>query len=629
MCGIAGKINLNKSPVSQEEIKKMIDKINHRGPDDEGIFIENNIGLGHKRLSIIDLSPLGHQPMISNDGNIIITFNGEIYNYRELRNELIKYGYQFKSQTDTEVIIYLYDKFGFEAVKKLRGIFAFVIYDKKKNLIWGVRDRLGVKPLKYYHDKNRFIFSSELKSILINQEVSKEIDYRAVYDYLSFSYVPHPRTGFNNIYKLPQAHYFTLNLANNKFEIKRYWDLDFNKKLLLPQKDLKDIFLEKIEEAVKLRMISDVPLGVFLSGGIDSSLVAHYMAVNSNKPIKTFSIRSEVPKYDEGKYIKMVVDKYQTEHHELYTKPSSFSDLEKIVEYYEEPFGDPSMLPLYNLSQYASQHIKVSLCGEGGDEDFGGYSYYLKLKYLNLFKKYPKFLQKPAIKLNNLYHNTLQKNNFITLDDKFIRQLNHSLPEAYFRSRSYFSDNQKNNYLKQEFLENISHDSINFYKNISKDKEFNRNLDEIFYIDFYSFIPGDLMTKLDIASMAHGIEGRVPFLDHELVELCAQLNIEDKLQGYNTKVLLKEIIKGIVPSPIINRRKMGFGIPVNEWFRGELKNYLEENIMGNNSFINTIFKQNKLKEYFKIHQDGKSNLGNSFWNLLTLELWYKKYLASK
>ncbi len=625
MCGIAGKIKLDSTPILQQDIKLMLEKINHRGPDDEGIFIDKYIGLGHKRLSIIDLSPLGHQPMKSEDGKIVITFNGEIYNYKALRNELQSHGYKFKSQTDTEVIIYLYDKYGYEALKKLRGMFSFVIYDKKKNIVWGARDRLGVKPLKYYLDNNNFIFASELKAILVNSEVKKEIDYQAIYDYLSFSYVPHPRTGFKNIYKLPQAHYFILNLDNNKFEIKRYWDLDFNNKLAFHPKDLKNIFLEKIEESVKLRMISDVPLGVFLSGGIDSSLVAHYMAMNSNKPIKTFSIRSEVPKYDEGKYIKLIVDKYQTEHHELYLKPSSFSDLEKIVEYYEEPFGDSSMLPLYNLSEYASQHITVSLCGEGGDEDFGGYSYYIKQKYLNLIQKYPKFLRKFCTKLNNLYFNNILKTNFLALDDKFISQLSNDSESAFFNFRAYLNKEQKSNYLKQEFIDKVLENSNNFYNRIIKDKFFEHELDKIFYIDYYSFIPDDLMTKLDIASMAHGIEGRVPLLDHELVELCAQLDIKHKLKGYNTKHFLKEIIQGIVPDQIIHRKKMGFGIPVNEWFRGELKDYLQDIIMGNNSFVCSIFKKDKLEDYFKSHLEKERNLGNNFWNLLTLELWFKIY----
>jgi len=625
MCGIAGKVSLKNKNILPDDINKMLRSINHRGPDDEGIYVDKNIGLGHKRLSIIDLSPLGHQPMLSEDKNIIITFNGEIYNFKKLKDELKILGYNFKSKTDTEVIIYLYKNYGLNCLEKLRGMFAFVIYDKKKNLLFGARDRLGIKPLKYYIDKNNFIFASELKAILTNKEIKKKIDYQAVYDYLSFSYIPHPRTGFKNINKLPQGHYFILNLNNNKFEIKKYWDLNFNKKINLPKYELKNLLLNKIEESVKLRMLSDVPLGVFLSGGIDSSLVTHYMAINSNRPIKTFSIRSHIPKYDEGKYIKLITDKYKTEHHELYIEPNSFKELDKLIYLYEEPFGDSSMLPLYNLSRYASKHITVSLCGEGGDENFGGYSYYVKQHYLNKIKNYPEFLKKTSLKINNFYYNTLQNYNFIKFDNNLLNHSRQNLITAYFNSRAYLDDEQKQNFLNKSFLEQIPDKSCKFFEDIIADKKIYEPLDNVFYTDYYSFIPDDLMTKLDIASMGSSLEGRVPLLDHKLVELCAQLDLKFKLNGCNTKVFLKEIIKNIIPDQIINRKKMGFGIPINEWFRGELKDYLSNIIFDKNSLAMDIFQKNKLEQYFNQHLEKKANLGNNFWNLLTLELWHKSY----
>ncbi len=375
MCGIAGKLNFKNQPVEKTDILAMMNEIKHRGPDDEGIYLNNNIGLGHRRLSIIDLSSNGQQPMPDESKRFWITYNGEVYNFLELKKELLRDGVRFKSNTDTEVIIYLYKKYGAECLKLLRGMFAFAIWDNEKKELFLARDRIGKKPLKYYLSNNVLIFSSELKAILKNKEVKKEIDWQAIDKFLTYKYVPAPRTGFKNIHKLPPAHCMTIK-ANGEKIIKQYWDLNFEKKLDLSEKDWLKNITNKLKESVQARLISDVPLGVHLSGGIDSSLIVALMAEIQNKPIKTFSIGFKEKKYNELNYARLVAKKYKTNHQEFIIDPKAAEILPELAYSYEEPYADASLLPSYYLSKITKEHVTVALNGDGGDEVFAGYDRY-------------------------------------------------------------------------------------------------------------------------------------------------------------------------------------------------------------------------------------------------------------
>jgi asparagine synthase (glutamine-hydrolysing) len=372
MCGIFGKLFFEKTKIEKKDYKDCLDAISHRGPNDEGFYVDENIILGSRRLAIIDLSEAGHMPMTNEDGRFWIVFNGEIYNFLDLRKELEK-RHKFKSKTDTEVILHLYEEKGIDCLRYLRGMFAFAVWDKKEKILFLARDRLGKKPLKYYFNDKFFIFASELKAILKDKEVPREIDWGAIDEYLTYQYVPHPKTGFKGIFKLEPAHYLLITL-DGKIKKERYWDLDFTQKLNLSENEWIGAIEEKLKESVKIRLISDVPLGAHLSGGIDSSMVVAMMAQEMKEPVKTFSIGFKEKTYDETKYARLVAKRYGTDHHELIIEPNAIEILPKLVYHYEEPYADSSALPTWYLCQMTKNYITVALNGDGGDENFAGYT---------------------------------------------------------------------------------------------------------------------------------------------------------------------------------------------------------------------------------------------------------------
>ena len=436
MCGIAGKINLNNKPVNIAEIKKMTDLIAHRGPDDEGQWVEGNVGLGARRLAIIDLTSAGHMPMVYND-RYVITYNGEIYNFESERYNLQKNGYKFKSNTDTEVIVALYDKYGVDCLKKLRGMFSFAIWDRKNKTLFAARDRLGKKPFKYYIDDNKFIFASELKAI----DVSRKLDYEAMWDYLTYQYVPFPNTGFIGISKLEPAHY--LILKDNKIQIHKYWDIDYTFKNNFTEEEWSEKILHHLDESVKIRLKSDVPLGVFLSGGVDSSAVVASMALQSDKPVKTFSIGFKESSYNETKYAKMVAKKYNTEHNELIIEPSGLEILPELVNLYEEPYADSSALATYYVSKITREYVTVALNGDGGDENFAGYNSYKYIKNASYFDYIPKLIKKNIFLPGTKILNKLIPNDFTAMGIKYSKSLLEPLWYRYVRYMEYFSNSEK------------------------------------------------------------------------------------------------------------------------------------------------------------------------------------------
>lgn len=618
MCGIAGKLYFKQNKnISKEEIESMINAIHHRGPDDNGIFIDKNIALGHCRLSIIDLSSAGHQPMSSGDKNNWITFNGEIYNFLELRKELENDGVKFNSNTDTEIIIYLYKKYGVKCLEKMRGMFAFAIWDKDTRKLFLARDRVGKKPIKYYFDGQVFIFASELKSILKNKEVKKEIDYNAIDQYLTFGYVPTPKTGYKNIHKLEPASYILVD-EDGKIEKKKYWDLDFSKKLNISETKWEEKVLEKIKESIKIRLLADVPLGAHLSGGIDSSLIIALMSEQMTEKVKTFSVGFEEKSYDETIYSRLVAKRYNTDHTEIIIKPNAIEIISKLAEQYEEPFADNSALPTWYLCQATKQKLTVALNGDGGDENFGGYSRYEIMKLYNLLNFLPG--KNIAAKISSFCYKKTGIKNFSNLN-RILENTKLSPLSFYTNNIAHFTDYDKQRLYNKDFQQKINQENKT-YEDIFNNTKTSDWLDKFLYLGIKTHLADDLIPKIDIASMAHGLEIRSPFLDHELMEMAAQIPSSLKIKGFNKKYILKKIAYRYLPKECIDRPKKGFDAPLDFWFKNDLKNYITDS-----SIISELKKIGLDEKYITnfIHQGSTSehNYSKKIWNLIMLANWLK------
>lgn len=631
MCGIAGKVNLAKTPVTEQMVAQMTNAIAHRGPDDAGVYVspDKQVGLGHRRLAIIDLTKAGHQPM-QYKNRYWIVFNGEVYNFQEKRELLEKEGYTFVSHTDTEVILALYDKYREKCVEHLRGMFAFAIYDAKEQVLFAARDRVGKKPFKYFWDGTTFLFGSELKAILTQPEYKKEIDYVAIHHYLTLQYCPAPLTGFKNISKLGAAHYLILNLKTKKLSTHRYWHLDYSHKLQLSEPEWCARILSKLEESVKLRMISDVPLGAFLSGGIDSSAVVAMMSKVSDKPVKTFSIGFNDPKYNELGYAKQVAQQFGTEHTEFVVEPKAIDVLPLLVKHYEEPYADSSALPTYYVSKLTRDHVTVALNGDGGDENFAGYSRYsvqkLGLQYEKI-KHLHRAIASPALSLASKGI----KNSLMERANRFSKTLPDSHSRRYTSYTAYFTQEQKADLYTPEFAAQMGeHDTYGLIAQQFALANTPDRFDQMLYADISSYLPDDLLAKVDIASMAVALEARSPFLDHEMLELTAQIPASLKLKGLgNKKYILKKALEGILPNDIMYRRKMGFSVPLDTWFRGELKDYIQDRLQSSPLFDLGIFNRSAVESLLAAHTTTNVNYANHLWALLTLAMWLETFFGDE
>ncbi len=614
MCGIVGYVG----DVGREKVEKMLQATRHRGPDDSGIFIKGNIGLGTNRLAIIDLSPKGHQPMFDDEKSICIVYNGEIYNFMEVRQKLEKQ-FKFRSNSDTEVIIYAYKKWGINCLRYLNGMFAFVIYDMKNNLLFGTRDRLGEKPLKYFFDGKTFVFASEIKGILSVVKEKPKMDTEALSDYLTLQYVPAPKTGFKNIYKLPSASYFIFK--EGKLKINKYWNLDFSKKLNLSESEWIELLEEKVNKSVKDRMVSDVPIGAFLSGGVDSSATTAFMAMNSAKRIKTFSIGFTDPAFDETRYSKQIAELYCTDHSYIKINSKIFKEeLPKISDYYDEPFADNSLIPTLFLSRFVRKDVTVALSGDGGDENFAGYDRYNIVAFGDYYSLLPRklrnYLVKPVISsLFNLSPNLLTarlKTFSDTFDAPFYKR--------YMYYKSFFNTQDKENILSK-----ITNDTFL----IDKDQFDSRltDVDNALKADINSYLPEDLLYKMDIASMSASLEVRAPLLDYELMELTAKIPSNLKIKNFNKKYIFKKMLieKNIIPENIVNRPKRGFNAPIGDWLRKDLKEYTLSQLNSKKFRQTGIFDDDKLDSY--VNKYFSSDLGhhNNIFALLTLSNWINKF----
>jgi asparagine synthase (glutamine-hydrolysing) len=631
MCGVCGIVF--SSPIIKHQSagvdigKKMTDEIRHRGPDSEGIYNGENIFMGMRRLSIIDLNT-GDQPIFNEDKSLCIIFNGEIYNYKELKPILIQNGHKFNTTSDTEVIIHLYEDLGVKCLDKLRGMFAFAIWDKSEKKLFIARDRLGIKPIYYSHTPKGFIFASELKSILASQYIEKEIDYTAMSDYLTFLYVPAPRTIFKNIYKLLPGHYLTLK--DGKEEIKQYWDVEFKEDSPVKgENEYIDKFIELFEESVKLHLICDVPLGVFLSGGIDSSLVVAMMSRFSNKTIETFTIGYEGKDeyFDERKYSRIVANQFETNHHEFILKPNIMEIMEDIIIHFDEPFADASAIPNYMISAETRKYVKVGLSGLGGDELCGGYERYLGCLVAERYQKLPSFLRNKIVpKLVNRLPDSKKGRHFNERLKRFVNSANYPFLRRYFGIVATFNEEEKKELFVPEVQNLIERQSDKVFYDYGKSTDNLCLINTMSKIDLKTYLVDDLLTLTDRMSMAHSLEARVPFIDHKLVEFFMTIPPSFKIKGFSKKYLLKRAAERLLPREVIYRKKMGFSVPLVNWFRSEIREYvndiLSESRIKQLDYFNPMFIS-KIKES---HLGSKSNFDEKLWALISFVKWHEKYV---
>jgi len=598
----------------------MVNELLHRGPDNSGVWLGGKVGLGHTRLSIIDLSSAGNQPMSNEDGSIWVTYNGEVYNFQELRKNLESKGHRFKSRSDTEVIIHLYEEEGIECVNHMRGMFAFGLWDEDKKQLFLARDRMGQKPLYYYADNQRLLFASEIKSILASGLVTKSIDYVAMYQYLCLGYVPHPKTGFDGINKLPPGH--RLIISNGELNIDKYWSLEgaFQHGVITDEAKVSKRLIDLLEESTRIRMVSDVPIGVLLSGGIDSNAITAIMSRCADK-INTFTIGFEEDLYDERDAARVLADRLGTNHHEFVVRPNIIDVLPEIVRAYDEPFADPSAIPSYYVAQMARQHVKVVLNGDGGDESFAGYGTYIQGIVGNWAEKIPhqigtglfsKFLDQGKPGKAQSFAQVLALSGaprasiFASL----------KLVAPFVKIESLLNREYKKMVQNVDPIRHL----VDCYAKFSNEDPVNIML----AVDRESFLPDRLLFKIDIATMQHGLEARSPFLDHHLVKFAAGLSGHLKLKRLNKKYILKRALKNILPKEILNRPKRGFDVPINKWLRKELKDFSYDMLL-NNSMSQGVLQKNEIRLLMEENYLGKRDFSKIIWTLLMLELWMREY----
>lgn len=627
MCGICGVVDYNNTKIEEFLLLGMSRLMQHRGPDNEGIYVDNrasgpNIGLGHRRLKIIDLSEAGHQPMTNEDGSIWLVLNGEIYNFPELKEELQAKGHLFKSNTDTETVIHLYEEKGTDCVNYLRGMFAFAIWDKRKETLMLARDRVGKKPLLYYYKHGKFCFASEFCALLASGSVSREINLEAIDYYLTFGYIPAPFTIYKDVFKLLPAH--TLTLKDNTLILKKYWEISYNDKIKISEQEAAEEVLKLLREAVRVRLYSDVPLGAFLSGGVDSSTVVALMGQLSKTKVKTFSIGFEEQGYSELRYARNIAQRFSTDHHEFIVKPDALKILPLLVEHYGEPYADSSCIPTYYVSWQTKQYVTVALNGDGGDEVFAGYERY---QAMLAAEKIPHMAKNIFSRCATILPDFINSRN-IKRAKRFFSAVTLPILERYMKWVGIFDNALKRDMYSEELLKSLSKaDSFKFIAPFLIPASGPFTIDNLLSTDTMTYLPNDLLVKVDITSMANSLEARSPFLDHKLMEFAAKLPVEYKMKGLVKKYLLKRAIKDLIPCENVNRRKMGFAIPIGEMFRNELRGFVYETLLSTQSLQRGYFKPAVIKEAVRRHMERKKDYTHQLWALLMLELWHKRFMS--
>ena len=623
MCGIVGIIHPEgKETVDFEILRAMNSSLTHRGPDDEGYWLDRNIGLGMRRLSIIDLEG-GHQPISNEDGNVWTVFNGEIYNYLELREELIRKGHRFKTSADTEVIVHLYEEAGEDFIQRLRGMFAIALWDGRERKLLLYRDRVGIKPLHYRLKNRTLLFASEIKAILEYPEVSREISTGALSDYLSYLYIPTPRTIYREILKLPAGHF--LRYVNGQIEIKRYWDFSYHEGPQMREEEWVEKLKQALSEAVKLHLVSDVPVGAFLSGGVDSSTVVAWMSRLGSAPVRTYSMGFRDAHFNELPYAREVAGCFKTDHHEEVVEVNAFHLLPRILAGFDEPFADASAIPTYLVSEFARREAKVVLSGDGGDELFAGYLWTRKESWLERYRKLPRALRRVigSSVLQNGYQPLRQTGGWDSLR-RFLYDAGLPPAESFARRSMNFQPWMKENLFQpwvNDQLRAEGEDSLERIRFFFEQERASSVMNKLLYLDSKIYLPDDCLTKVDRMSMLHSLEVRVPFLDHKLIELVSSIPFSMKLKGRTTKYLLKKAMKDLLPAGILKQRKQGFQVPLGRWFQGELSFFARKLLLEDKARSRRFFRTPYVEWLLEEHQEGRQRFGNQLYALVVFELW--------
>lgn len=633
MCGIAGFV-LAQAVMPPSEIESrlwaMIATLRHRGPDDEGVWTDGLGALAHARLSIIDLSPAGHQPIASTGGDVWLTYNGEVYNFAELRAELAAAGYGFRSRTDSEVIANGWHAWGPALFGRMRGMFALALWDRRTRRLILARDRLGKKPLYYAPTPSAFLFGSEIKALLAWPGLMRQPNLAAIDRYLTFQYVPSPETAFAGIERVPPAHYMVVAADGRggwrEPELVRYWELPRPEAVVRPRSsaELRAELVAHLEEAVRLRLIADVPLGAFLSGGIDSSAVVAMMARIGGGRVKTFSIGFPAKEYDETRYARLVAQRFGTEHEEFVVEPDAVAVLPKLVWHYGEPFADPSAIPTYYVSQMARRHVTVALNGDGGDEAFLGYSRYRAMHYLDRLDRFPAGVRTGLARLFALAPSAAQRRLRLARIRDILAAAAERPEQRYAGAIAFFGDHEKREGYGAALRPLLGESALNLLAPYFAEAE--TLLAGANRADIHTYLPDDLMVKVDVASMAHGLETRSPLLDHVLLEWAARIPAELRMAGGRTKALFKAAMAPYLPSEILYRRKMGFGCPIDRWLRRELKELAHDTLLGPQARERGLFRPNYVRTLLDEHCAGQRNHHNRLWALLMLELWFGTWI---
>ena len=645
MCGICGIFHRDPAAgVSRDDLRRMIAAQRHRGPDDAGTFLrgdlppyaesppppQHNVGLGMARLSIIDVLG-GHQPMANEDGTVWVVFNGEIYNFRELRSELAGRGHVFRSRADTEAIVHLYEEMGERVVERLRGMFAFALWDERRGQLLLARDRLGQKPLVYHDDGSRLAFASELQGLLEAPGVPRALCPQALDDYLTYQYVPAPLTIFEGVRKLPPAHFLVASAEGTRIE--RYWDLPAETaKDAEPVRSADDL-RSRLAEAVRMRLVADVPLGAFLSGGIDSSIVVGLMARERREPVRTFSIGFGERKYDELNYARMAAEQFKTQHREFVVTPDAIGLLPKLVRHYGEPFADSSAIPTYYLAERTREHVTVALSGDGGDEAFGGYQRYVAMRLGSVYDALPEGARSAIERIAGRLVRGVSTSEPKTLGRRvrrFVEGLSRPAAERYVEWIAYFKRVDRAGLYTDEFAARLGdHDPARY---LAAEFEKVPSLDAVAAtsrVDAATYLPNDILAKVDIASMANSLEVRSPFLDHEVMAFGLSLPTDVRMGplGIVTKRLLRQAFSDLLPAEIRTRGKMGFGVPIAAWLRKELRGYVQDVLLSPESLGRGYFREEAVRNLVDDHIHERADNADRLWALLNLELWHREFLS--
>jgi asparagine synthase (glutamine-hydrolysing) len=622
MCGIAGFINREKNAPTAERaglLDKMCRVITHRGPDEQGAVVTGRAALGMRRLSIIDLKS-GQQPIYSEDGNLAIVFNGEIYNYRELKTKLEARGHKFKTNSDTETIVHAFEEYGADCVSHLRGMFAFAIWNKRDESLFIARDRVGKKPLFYaLTEQGNFVFGSEMKVLLTHGEISKEIDFSALDAYLTFGYVPEEFCIFKNVYKLLPGHFLTFK--NGEIKTQKYWDFNYRKVSgIKTEAEYIEILREKIKDAVKIRLISEVPLGAFLSGGVDSSSVVAMMSRILDAPVKTFSIGFNEDSFNELKYARVAAKHFETEHHEFIVTPDLVETVDELVWHFDEPFADSSALPTFMVSKMARDYVTVVLSGDGGDELFAGYTRYVVDRRRSGMANLPAFVRRNLrVFSESLPHGAKGRN--------YLYNVSLDAIDRYIDSISQYNALRKKSLYSKDFQSKLNGNSGALrYRNIADSISTGNAIDNLLYLDSKTYLPADILTKVDRMSMAASLEARVPLLDHELIEFVTQIPSDLKMKGFETKYIFKKAMEGIVPQEILYREKQGFGVPIEEWINNQLRARMHETLLERRTLERGYFEKSYIQTLLDEHAKRRRDHSHALWILWMLELWHRQFL---